>query len=72
MDFEGGFADLLVWSFLLAVTQSIAALVVDGYRRNQEHPLDDLLRAIALIHQEELPAIREALDRIAERGESDE
>jgi hypothetical protein len=72
MDFEGGFADLLVWSFLLAVTQSIAALVVDGYRRNQEHPLDELLRAVVLIHQEELLGIREALERIADRGEGDE
>jgi hypothetical protein len=72
MDFEGGFADLLVWSFLLAGVQSIAALVVDGYRRNQSHPLEELIHAIALMYQEELPAIREALERIAERGEGDE
>lgn len=69
MDIDGGFADLLLWAFLLALTQSLASIVIEGWRRNSDHPLDELLRAIALIHQEELPAIREALERIAEKDD---
>lgn len=69
MDIDGGFADLLLWAFLLALTQSLASIVIEGWRRTGEHPLDELLRAIALIHQEELPAIREALERIAEKDD---
>lgn len=69
MDIDGGFADLLLWAFLLALTQSLASILIEGWRRTGEHPLDELLRAIALIHQEELPAIREAIERIAEKND---
>jgi hypothetical protein len=69
MDIDGGFADLLLWAFLLALTQSLASIVIEGWRRTGEHPLDELLRAIAFVHQEELPAIREALERIAEKDD---
>jgi hypothetical protein len=46
--------------------------LVDGYRRNQGHPWEELIHAISGMYQEELPATREALERIAERGEGDE
>lgn len=68
---DEGFADMLLWAFILSITQSIAQLVVDGYRRNQDHPLQEIANAIALIHQEAMSEIVEALQTIAERG-SDE
>jgi hypothetical protein len=68
---DEGFADMLLWAFILSVTQSIAQLVVDGYRRNQDHPLQEIVNAFALLHQETMHDVVEALQTIAERG-SDE
>jgi hypothetical protein len=69
---DEGFADMLLWAFILSVTQSIAQLVVDGYRRNQDHPLQEIANAFALLHQETMSDIVEALQNIADRGRDDD
>lgn len=65
MDIEMGFADMLVFTFIVGVAQSLAGVVVEAYRRQEEHPLDDALRAIAITMQEEIPKIRESLHLLA-------
>mgnify|MGYP001601184054 CR=1 FL=1 len=67
-----GLADLLVVTFALGVTHAIAGLIVDVFRRQGEHPLDEALRAIAYSAQEELPRIREALELLALSGPEEE
>lgn len=72
MDFEGGFADLVLLTFLLGVAQALASVVVEAYRKSNEHPLDEALRAIAFIMQEEMPKIRESLELMAITPEDDD
>jgi len=67
MDIEGGFADLVLITFLLGVTQAISGVVVEAFRRNNEHPLEELIRALVLIHQEEIPKIAEAIEEAIEK-----
>lgn len=69
---DEGFADMLLWAFILSVTQSIAQLVVDGYRRNQDHPLQEIANAFALLHQEAMHDVVDALQNIADRGSDDD
>jgi len=70
---DEGFADVILWAFILSITQSIAGLVVDGYRRNQDHPLQEIVNAFVLIHQETMSSIAESLEQIAsEEGEDEE
>ena len=69
---DEGFADMLLWAFILSITQSIAGLVVDGYRRNQDHPLQEIANAFALLHQETMHEVVDALQTIAERGSDDD
>ena len=68
---DEGFADMLLWAFILSVTQSIAGLVVDGYRRNQYHPLQEIINAFVLIHQETMTSIADSLEHIAGGADDD-
>lgn len=68
MDAEG-LADMLLWACLLSIAQAAGSLLVDALRpeRPQQHPLDDHARALLLILSEELPAVREALEKISRK-----
>jgi hypothetical protein len=67
-----GLADLLVITFILGVTHAIASLVVEAFRRSDEHPLDEALRVLAATMQDEMPKIRELLHLAILTGGDDE
>ena len=62
-----GLADLMLLTFLVGMAQGLAGVILEAYRGNQDHPLDELLRALVLIHQEEIPKLREAIEELIEK-----
>jgi hypothetical protein len=67
-----GLADLLVITFILGVTHALASMIVEAFRRSDEHPLDEALRVLAATVQDELPKIRELLHLAILTGGDDE
>lgn len=68
MDAEG-LADMLLWAALLSIAQALGTLLVDAIRpeKYQQHPLEEHANAFLLLIAEELPAIREALEKISRK-----
>jgi hypothetical protein len=68
-----GLADLLVITFILGVTHAVASMIVEAFRRGDEHPLDEALRVLAATVQDELPKIRELFHlAVLTSGDDDE
>jgi len=66
MDDGFGLADMIVLAVIHGAVQHVGTVIVERLRSRDEmpeHPLEEPLRAIAYQLQENLPAIREALQK---------
>lgn len=59
-----GLADMILLAVIHGAVQHLGAIIVEKMRDREEieHPLDEPLRALAMVAQDELPRIRKALE----------